>query len=121
MVGEGAPGRGTDDVRAMGLRGGRGTAWVRGGDDKFCVMFCSTACSAAMSWVICSCLAASVAMFWAICSCLSAAAFRVVMLLGHLFMFGSELLNAVPHDGEIAPWNKLLRQLGGARYLMRSE
>jgi hypothetical protein len=42
-----------------GLRGGMGTAWDRGGDDIFCLMSCSTACSVVMVWAICSCLAAS--------------------------------------------------------------
>jgi hypothetical protein len=34
-------------------------ARTKAGDDIFYLMFCSTACSDAMFWAICSCLAAS--------------------------------------------------------------
>jgi hypothetical protein len=64
----GNAGGGTDDdcaasfggatLRAF-LRGGGETGPDRGGDDVVCMMSCSAACSAAMFWAICSCLAAS--------------------------------------------------------------
>src|SRR5712671_1292077 len=59
----GGGGRGTDDDCALGCGGlycGIGAAcWDGGGDDTFCLMSSSTACSVAMLWAICSCLAAS--------------------------------------------------------------
>ena len=41
------------------LRGGSETGPDRDGDDLSCMMSCSAACSVAMFWAICSCLAAS--------------------------------------------------------------
>ena len=59
----GGGGRGTDDDCALdcgGLYCGMGAAcWDGGGDDTFCLISSSTACSVAMFWAICSCLAAS--------------------------------------------------------------
>src|SRR5260370_34395310 len=61
----GGGGRGTDDECALGCGGvycGTGAAcWDGdgGGVDIFCLMSSSTACSVAMFWAICSCLAAS--------------------------------------------------------------
>src|SRR5260370_21122064 len=56
-------GRGTDDDCTLGCGGlccGMGAACCDGGgDDTFCLMSSSTACSVAMFWAICSCLAAS--------------------------------------------------------------
>jgi hypothetical protein len=58
-----------DDCAAAsgGLRGEAGRDG--GGDDIFCLMSCSAACSVAMFWAICSCLAA-------ICSKLRRTTFR---------------------------------------------
>jgi hypothetical protein len=61
----GGDGEGTEDgctaddcaAASGGLRGGTGRDG--GGDDIFCLMSCSAACSAVMVWAICSCLAAS--------------------------------------------------------------
>ena len=61
----GGNGEGTEDdctaddcaAASGGLRGGTGRDG--GGDDIFCLMSCSAACSVAMFWAICSCLAAS--------------------------------------------------------------
>src|SRR5262249_61345952 len=44
------------------LRGGGETTPDRGGDDLVSLMSCSAACSVAMFWAICSCLAASCSM-----------------------------------------------------------
>ena len=60
----GGGGGGTEDdctaddcvAASGGLRGEAGR--VGGGDDIFCLMSCSAACSVAMFWAICSCLAA---------------------------------------------------------------
>src|SRR5712671_1789497 len=66
---EGGParggGRGTDDDCTLGCGGlycgMEAACWDGdgGGDDTFCLMSSSTACSVAMFWAICSCLAAS--------------------------------------------------------------
>src|SRR5712664_1955552 len=61
----GGGGRGTDDDCTLGCGGLccgiEGACWDGdgGGDDTFCLMSSSTACSVAMFWAICSCLAAS--------------------------------------------------------------
>ena len=63
----GGGGAGTDDdctaddcaLGLGGLRGGTGTAGDGGRDDIFCLMSWSIACTVAMFWAICSCLAAS--------------------------------------------------------------
>jgi hypothetical protein len=51
---------GTEDDCAAACVGFRGVAARgAGGDDIFCLMSCSAACSVAMFWAIWSCLAAS--------------------------------------------------------------
>src|SRR6266571_6227150 len=61
----GGGGRGTDDDCTLGCGGlycgMEAACWDGdgGGDDTFCLMSSSRACSVAMFWAICSCLAAS--------------------------------------------------------------
>src|SRR5713101_746194 len=59
----GGGGRGTDDDCTLGCGGlycgMEAACWDGDGDDTFCLMSSSRACSVAMFWAICSCLAAS--------------------------------------------------------------